>query len=86
MSLKLPLKADAILITDANGKIIAVTNVVSLMSQADQMRHAAELVRLANQHGELLAALDDVMDQTKAVTNKRWQDVKALIARCKEAK
>lgn len=56
MSLKLPLSSEGTIIQDADG--CSVASMVSPKSYDQDKQNAAELVRLANQHAELLEAVE----------------------------
>lgn len=81
MSLKLPLKieeSDWLDIKGTDGFLVA---------RCPSKTDAAELIRLANQHAELLAALSNVSDyEPKDLPISVLREITALIDRCKEAK
>lgn len=84
MSLKLPLSIatsqDGWHILDADKLEIA------FFLHGEHRPHAEALVRLANQHAELLAALELCFSAIRGKAQVDCEEMDDLIARCKEAK
>lgn len=71
------------IILDASGNFVATTNSSRASSTDKEERNAAELVRLANEHAELLVALVDITERRKEMSVPRYSEILGLIARLK---